>query len=57
MGIVGQYLRWWHGMGVQEIKIQGVRRDARELLVAGKGGGVGGEEGCLGECKGGCSVA
>jgi Glycoside hydrolase family 5 C-terminal domain len=51
-----QRLRWWHGGGVQEIKIQGVKRKANEVL-SGSTIASGMEESYLEQCqKGSCTV-
>lgn len=40
-----QRLRWWHGEGEQDIKVQGVKRKAGEIL------GNADEEGYLDQCQ------
>ena len=50
-----QYIRWWHGRGDQEIKVQGVKRKAHEVL-RGAAVASGAKEPCLEQCQGSCAV-
>lgn len=51
-----QRLRWWHGEGDQEIKVQGVKRKASEALNRSTMASSGIEESYLEQCQKGTCV-